>query len=411
MLCGVRSTGARKAWMSASRRSSTRWLPNGRPKSSGWRSCPTTCICWSRWIHNLASHLLVRLLKGRSSRMLRQEFPRLRSRLPTLWANSYLVATVGGAPLAVIEAVHRKPEERLSAHPPLFASCRCASAGCWAGVWPRNGRRPGRCTTPDWERRCGASVWCGSPRRRRRRRGRRKRNGKRTSAPPAADTSSPTRPCSVTASGSGARTAPARRRRRRGSASASARMKCRCWHHAPTGRRMSTCSAPAGGHASREKANALRWRGRAPAVGCAGRATTWCGAPLSLRWQECPCGAGAQRDLYSAHLARFVYQAEDGKYLLDAGRAAEAWPGAGCGEPEPRPLGQRREATWAEPRLDGFKRRSGTAPACGVRAGQAEQPTREGAGSPAPPREGTEWVACRRGACAMPLGVGAPSGG
>lgn len=47
-------------------------------------------------------HRLVRLMKGRSSRLLRQEFPWLRSRLPTLWTNSYLVATVGGAPLAVI---------------------------------------------------------------------------------------------------------------------------------------------------------------------------------------------------------------------------------------------------------------------------------------------------------------------
>jgi putative transposase len=48
-------------------------------------------------------HRLVRLVKGRSSRLLRQEFPRLRSRLPTLWTNSYFVATVGGAPLAVIK--------------------------------------------------------------------------------------------------------------------------------------------------------------------------------------------------------------------------------------------------------------------------------------------------------------------
>ncbi len=48
-------------------------------------------------------HRLVRLLKGRSSRLLREEFPRLRSRLPTLWTNSYFVATVGGAPLAVIK--------------------------------------------------------------------------------------------------------------------------------------------------------------------------------------------------------------------------------------------------------------------------------------------------------------------
>jgi putative transposase len=48
-------------------------------------------------------HRLVRNLKGRSSRLLRQEFPWLRSRLPTLWTNSYFVATVGGAPLAVIK--------------------------------------------------------------------------------------------------------------------------------------------------------------------------------------------------------------------------------------------------------------------------------------------------------------------
>ena len=48
-------------------------------------------------------HRLVRLLKRRSSRLLRQEFPRLRSRLPTLWTNSYFVATVGGAPLAIVK--------------------------------------------------------------------------------------------------------------------------------------------------------------------------------------------------------------------------------------------------------------------------------------------------------------------
>lgn len=48
-------------------------------------------------------HRLVKLLKGRSSRLLRQEFPHLKSRLPTLWTNSYFVSTVGGAPLAVIK--------------------------------------------------------------------------------------------------------------------------------------------------------------------------------------------------------------------------------------------------------------------------------------------------------------------
>ena len=45
----------------------------------------------------------VRLVKGRSSRYLRQEFPKLRSRLPTLWTNSWFVSTVGGAPLSVIK--------------------------------------------------------------------------------------------------------------------------------------------------------------------------------------------------------------------------------------------------------------------------------------------------------------------
>jgi putative transposase len=45
----------------------------------------------------------VRLAKGRTSRLLRQEFPSLRRRLPTLWTNSYFVATVGGAPLSIVK--------------------------------------------------------------------------------------------------------------------------------------------------------------------------------------------------------------------------------------------------------------------------------------------------------------------
>jgi len=48
-------------------------------------------------------HRLVRSIKGRSSRLLRQEYPWLKSRLPTLWTNAYLVSTVGGAPLEVIQ--------------------------------------------------------------------------------------------------------------------------------------------------------------------------------------------------------------------------------------------------------------------------------------------------------------------
>jgi putative transposase len=47
-------------------------------------------------------HRLVKQIKARSSRLLRQGFPSLRSRLPTLWTNSYFVATVGGAPLEIV---------------------------------------------------------------------------------------------------------------------------------------------------------------------------------------------------------------------------------------------------------------------------------------------------------------------
>lgn len=43
-------------------------------------------------------HRPVKAIKGRTSRELREEFPWLKSRLPTLWTNSYFVATVGGAP-------------------------------------------------------------------------------------------------------------------------------------------------------------------------------------------------------------------------------------------------------------------------------------------------------------------------
>src|SRR5271169_725754 len=48
-------------------------------------------------------HRLVKQIKGRSSKLLRSEFKVLRTRIPTLWTNSYFVSTVGGAPLAVIK--------------------------------------------------------------------------------------------------------------------------------------------------------------------------------------------------------------------------------------------------------------------------------------------------------------------
>ena len=48
-------------------------------------------------------HRVVKAIKGRSSRLLRNEFRWLKSRLPTLWTHSYFVSTVGGAPRAVIK--------------------------------------------------------------------------------------------------------------------------------------------------------------------------------------------------------------------------------------------------------------------------------------------------------------------
>lgn len=48
-------------------------------------------------------HKAVKQIKGCTSRILRQEFIWLRSRLPSLWTNSYFVSTVGGAPLSVIK--------------------------------------------------------------------------------------------------------------------------------------------------------------------------------------------------------------------------------------------------------------------------------------------------------------------
>jgi putative transposase len=46
---------------------------------------------------------VVRVMKGRTSRILRSDFGALRTRIPTLWTNSYFVSTVGGAPLDIVK--------------------------------------------------------------------------------------------------------------------------------------------------------------------------------------------------------------------------------------------------------------------------------------------------------------------
>lgn len=48
-------------------------------------------------------HNLIKRIKGRTSRLLRLEFPHLKTKLPTLLTNSYFVSTVGSAPLFIVK--------------------------------------------------------------------------------------------------------------------------------------------------------------------------------------------------------------------------------------------------------------------------------------------------------------------
>lgn len=54
-----------------------------------------------------APHEIVRAFKGRSSRLLRQEFPHL-LKLPSLWTHSYLCRTAGNVSAAGIERYIRE---------------------------------------------------------------------------------------------------------------------------------------------------------------------------------------------------------------------------------------------------------------------------------------------------------------
>ena len=48
-------------------------------------------------------HNFIKRIKGRTSRLLRQAFHHLKTKLPTLWTNSYFISTVGGAPLSIVK--------------------------------------------------------------------------------------------------------------------------------------------------------------------------------------------------------------------------------------------------------------------------------------------------------------------
>ena len=48
-------------------------------------------------------HKAIKRIKGRTSHDLREEFPWLKSRIPSLWTNSYFISTVGGAPISAVK--------------------------------------------------------------------------------------------------------------------------------------------------------------------------------------------------------------------------------------------------------------------------------------------------------------------
>lgn len=60
----------------------------------------------------------IRLAKGRSSKLLRNEFPHLKTKLPTLWTNSSFVSTVGGTTLEIVkqyienQQISERPKEK-----------------------------------------------------------------------------------------------------------------------------------------------------------------------------------------------------------------------------------------------------------------------------------------------------------
>jgi len=47
--------------------------------------------------------VIISRIKGRSSNMLRKEFPELKRKLPTLWTRSKFIATVGAVSLDVVK--------------------------------------------------------------------------------------------------------------------------------------------------------------------------------------------------------------------------------------------------------------------------------------------------------------------
>ena len=58
------------------------------------------------------THKIVRIMKGRSSRVLREEFSFVKSRTPSLWTRRYFIATTGGDQLSIIKQYIENQELR-----------------------------------------------------------------------------------------------------------------------------------------------------------------------------------------------------------------------------------------------------------------------------------------------------------
>ena len=69
-------------------------------KENGWEiialeTMPDNVHLFIKTVPTIAPNNVIARIKGRSSRILRNEFPSLRKRLPTLWTRSYFVSTHG----------------------------------------------------------------------------------------------------------------------------------------------------------------------------------------------------------------------------------------------------------------------------------------------------------------------------
>lgn len=49
-------------------------------------------------------HKIIKEIKGLSSRLLRNKYPNLKTKVPTLWSNSYFISTVGSVSLDTVKA-------------------------------------------------------------------------------------------------------------------------------------------------------------------------------------------------------------------------------------------------------------------------------------------------------------------